>query len=312
MVDLINKGGIEVNGKIMIGKIVDGIFYPEANGKKSRTQLSIKGSDGIYKFIQFGEDISNNKDKFIIFQNNSSAYNPTFKNIVLNKIDKKFVRKEEELNKFFEQFNFDVNQLDMILNELNGTLFSDIIEDEFEFILNYIQNIKDEKVKNSVLGFLSDYMDQFKVEKASLKYHHSDNGGLLKHTNEILRLFNELYKTEDMSIKSLLNGIDLNIIIPAIIFHDSGKLISYNGDSITESNKLLEGHIYQSSNLSYYYMRKNKVDSSFMDKIQHCILSHHGIFYDNFDKTYKKIIKPELKEAKLMHYLDLISSGLSD
>ena len=115
-----------------------------------------------------------------------------------------------------------------------------------------------------------------------------------------------------MSIKSLLNGIDLNIIIPAIIFHDSGKLISYNGDSITESNKLLEGHIYQSSNLSYYYMRKNKVDSSFMDKIQHCILSHHGIFYDNFDKTYKKIIKPELKEAKLIHYLDLISSGLSD
>ena len=178
-----------------------------------------------------------------------------------------------------------------------------------------IKSFSDNKITHlgfrKIIEMISDekFLSILKPFPAGKSAHHSLEGGLLKHIEEMLELYISISET------SPLEGIRHEFVILGIILHDYYKHKEYSpseeGFQVTENGSLL-GHVYQGAHflhkLIVLYNSKND-DNQISDldtqKAVHVLLAHHG------QLDWGSPVVPAIPEAAILHYIDQLSAKLN-
>ena len=158
----------------------------------------------------------------------------------------------------------------------------------------------------------------FQLFPASIDKHHAYVGGLAIHTAEVLEI-----ACQTMNSKGV--NLDPQIIIPAVIYHDYGKIYDYGIIDETGYKTILEKYLkgdFKSELADKYWDKvshrytirhparsyaewlKNADDISkeLSEEISHCILSHHGRV------EWQSPVEPQTPEAWTVHISGMLSA----
>jgi len=190
----------------------------------------------------------------------------------------------------FQTKNFDLEDL-VIHSERN-------IDEMWEELIKYVEKVEDKSI-NKLLGILlSKYGDKLKISPAAERLHHAYCGGLLEHILEMLGMMER--------IKDYYPEANFDLITAGVIFHDAGKTkeIISDGFSITRSEvgKLI-GHLVLSLEI-FLECVPDELEEINKIKIEHMILSHHGVL------EYGSPVVPMTIEAIILHKLDDLSAAV--
>ncbi len=172
----------------------------------------------------------------------------------------------------------------------------------YEEILEHIQVISDEEIKNLVETIFVSYKEQLMYYPAAKSNHHAIKGGLLYH---ILRMLKTGEKLVDVY------PINKNLLYAGIILHDIEKINEMNSDEMgivseySRDGQLL-GHIIQGIIKIEKVATELGIDEEKYKLIQHMILSHH------YHPEYGSPKKPMIPEGELLHYIDMIDARMYD
>lgn len=140
------------------------------------------------------------------------------------------------------------------------------------------------------------YIEKYKIFPAGISMHDVGKGGLYKHTIKMLRT--------GLSLSSIYGG-NFDIIMTSIMFHDLGKLVEIEPETLTYS---LLGQMKGHALISYeeFINLATEINLSKELKLQigHCIISHAG------EMEYGAITKPATLEAYIVNLCDHIDSTL--
>lgn len=166
-------------------------------------------------------------------------------------------------------------------------------------VMHFAEDITDNQLQAAALHILKKYKDQFLYYPAAKSFHHSYKGGLLQHITTMLQAAEKLTSVYPCNTDLLYTGI---------IVHDIGKLYELNTDkSCIVTEYTLEGEM-----LGHIPLGMAEIENlSGLDRerkllLQHMILSHHGI------PEWGSPKQPMLKEAELLHHLDVIDARMFD
>ncbi|MHA1293480.1 MAG: HD domain-containing protein [Promethearchaeota archaeon] len=213
----------------------------------------------------------------------TGKFQKNWNSIQINKVNK-LNAGEYALDDFFLPSTINVNKL---INVMDTT----------------ISKIKDEKLKQLLEKIFSDEDIRIKFIEcpSSIQGHHSYKYGNLEHTVSMIKIFENL---ENYYEQNTLVNIDL--IYAGILLHDIGKILEYsivNGIPKINTEQRLIGHLILGDLLVLEFI--NKVEDFPKDlenKIRHLILSHHG------RKEWNSPVEPQIIEAEVLHYIDMIDS----
>jgi len=159
-------------------------------------------------------------------------------------------------------------------------------------------------VKPRLLGVLDLFFDdeefrhRFELCPASVRGHHAQLGGLLKHTTEVAAIARAISRT---------SGADHDVVLAGVLLHDIGKLEAYSWDGAfdyTIAGSLL-GHVVLGSLMFDQRLRleaKSPCTEEEKCLLQHMILSHHGRL------EFGSPVQPMTLEAEVLHWADNASA----
>lgn len=157
------------------------------------------------------------------------------------------------------------------------------------------------------------FLEAISTAPAAKGIHHAMKGGLLYHTNQMLQMY--------LALKDVpqFKDLDYVLMVAAILLHDYAKKDEYicldSGEiSHTRTGHTL-GHIFNGAMAADSLLRNSSEDIArrtncypeyevFREKLLHCILAHHG------ELEWGSPVKPTIKEAMTLHYLDQLSAKL--
>jgi HD superfamily phosphodiesterase len=153
------------------------------------------------------------------------------------------------------------------------------------------------------------HLEKFTTVPAAISHHHNYKGGLFIHSSEV---FSNCYSIVNSACnkKFYLNNLDLDALYLSAWLHDLGKIDIYflDGDvaKMDPEKENLIGHPTISNNYFIESANKFGLEKDFINKVSHCILSHHR------KPKWGAVIRPQTKEAEILCNADLISSRISD
>jgi 3'-5' exoribonuclease len=135
--------------------------------------------------------------------------------------------------------------------------------------------------------------------------HHYGEGGLLKHTFEVVTI--ALYTAK---MYSDCHQIDNKQLFLSALYHDYGKLWDYergeNGEWNTLSHRRKIHHISRSNVEWVRWAIAMNAESELIDSVSHNILSHHG------SRECGSPVSPYTREAWILHLADSMSARIDD
>jgi len=146
--------------------------------------------------------------------------------------------------------------------------------------------------------------EDFLNAPAAVKHHHAYKGGLHQHTSEVV------YFSYQMGLEvSKHTSVDLPLLFIAALWHDFGKIYDYDWSSDSKiectQHRYTIGHIvrgYHELNVLQNSLPEyRKIPEDKMEKLSHCILSHHGKL------EWGSPVTPHYVEAELLHRADMMS-----
>ena len=173
----------------------------------------------------------------------------------------------------------------------------------FETIESYINNMKNQDIKNIVKTMIEKNKEKLMYYPAAKKNHHSIKGGLLYHVTTMLSLGEK--------ICSIYDFLNTDLIYAGIILHDLAKIKEMASselgivDDYTLEGTLL-GHITQGVKEIELVANEINADKKVVVLLEHMVLSHH------YEPEYGSPIKPMIPEAEILHYIDLIDARMYD
>lgn len=176
-------------------------------------------------------------------------------------------------------------------------------EDMFCDVLEVVENMKNDDIKNILKRVLDVNMDKLIYYPAAKSNHHSIKGGLLYHITTMLKLAENICVIYDFLNRDLVYG--------GVILHDIAKIkeMSSNELGIVDEYTLegtLLGHITQGIKEIEVIGREVNADKKIIMLLQHMVLSHH------YEAEYGSPIKPLIPEAEMLHYLDVMDARMYD
>ena len=162
--------------------------------------------------------------------------------------------------------------------------------DALAYLKTMICDITDANLRNCCQEILGRFV--VKAAPASHKYHQAYRGGLVVHISEVLEL----------AYKWRRPDFDWDVVVAAIIWHDIGKIYTYETDRGGVIHKtevrFTIGHPALSAMELKQAAAAYEVDVILTHHVAHCILSHHGRV------DWQCPILPQTKEAWLVHFCD--------
>ena len=145
----------------------------------------------------------------------------------LNRMDTKLFRSGNILRivsgSFNEKFNNClVNSLELIKEAKIGLEPSDR-EKTFAELIEYINKISDEKLRNFVLNIYEENREKILVAPGAKMMHHNYIGGLMVHTLECVQY-------ADVNLDAFFQRINRDEVYAACLLHDIGKIFEYTID----------------------------------------------------------------------------------
>ncbi len=173
----------------------------------------------------------------------------------------------------------------------------------YDEITKTISKLHNKKLKELLERVFSDegIKQKFIECPSSIINHHAYKYGNLEHTVGMIKIFEQLI---DYYKRNTLLNVDL--IYAGIILHDIGKIyeITLNNSLPKRKNDGINyGHIVLGDHLISNFINEiEDFPKDLENKIRHLILSHHG------KKEWDSVVEPQIYEAEILHYLDMIDS----
>ena len=145
----------------------------------------------------------------------------------LNRMDSKLFRSGNILRivsaTFNEKFNNClVNSLELIKEAKTG-LDETERENTYKELVEYINKISDEKLRNFVLNIYEENREKILIAPGAKLMHHNYIGGLMVHTLECLQY-------ADVNLEAFFQRINKDDVYAACLLHDIGKIFEYTVD----------------------------------------------------------------------------------
>ena len=146
-------------------------------------------------------------------------------------------------------------------------------EEMFNALYEIANNFSDDELSKIVTAILNDNRMCLLYWPAAFKIHHAERGGLLLHTQSIVRLAQK--------ICDVYPFVDKELLISGAILHDIAKLSEFDvaesgiaSGYSTEGN--LIGHLAMGAMVVEKYAEKLGISKKTATLLEHMVLSHHG------------------------------------
>lgn len=170
--------------------------------------------------------------------------------------------------------------------------------------LEYLQQMaKNSLTDQGLMNFILVRLILMRGYPASTKHHHVYDGGLLVHTAEVVKYY---FHTS----MSIMDVDSFRVGLIAALLHDHRKIADYakNASGIWEKTKHGD-EIYHVADgwahLKGWWLGDNngdtKISEAYLDRIGHCLLSHHGRL------EWRSPVEPQTIEARMLHNADMLS-----
>ncbi len=173
----------------------------------------------------------------------------------------------------------------------------------YKFIMDYIENMKDEDIKNICKDIYEEKEIELSFYPAAQKNHHSIYGGLLYHISTMLK--------SAQALASIYTFIDTDILYAGVLLHDIAKIDEMESNNLgvvkeyTFEGQML-GHIIQGIKLVNEKGKKFNVPQEKVVILEHMILSHHN------EPEYGSPKRPMIPEAELLCHIDMMDARMYD
>ncbi len=221
-----------------------------------------------------------------------------------------------------QQFGLDVRrwQVRALTNEEKAQLLQGPPElrekqkSDWDFIVTTTSAIHDPRLGALCAEFISEYGERFRRTAAARNYHHARRGGLVEHTAQMMRVAQQ--------VAQLYPGLNRDLLIAGVLFHDSGKLwenhlpetgFSMPYDELGE----LVGHIsiglelvnslwrkIQGEDHARQWSQLRPANDDVRMHLLHLIAAHHG------EMQLGSPVYPKTPEAIALHYIDNLDARL--
>ena len=189
----------------------------------------------------------------------------------LNRMDTKLFRCGNLLRiaagSFNEKYNNCLVSALELIKEAKTGLDEKEREKEFENLIEYINKIKDEKLKNFVLEIYTANKDKILVMPAAKLMHHNYIGGLMVHTLECL-------KYAEINMDAFFQRVNRDEGYAACLLHDIGKIFEYTID--TESGLIDYDENFRKEWISHSQYGFSICMTAGFKRVAKMIAAHHG------------------------------------
>ena len=189
----------------------------------------------------------------------------------LNRMDTKLFRCGNLLRiaagSFNEKYNNCLVSALELIKEAKTGLDEKEREKEFENLIEYINKIKDEKLKNFVLEIYTANKDKILVMPAAKLMHHNYIGGLMVHTLECL-------KYAEINTDAFFQRVNRDEVYAACLLHDIGKIFEYTID--TESGLIDYDENFRKEWISHSQYGFSICMTAGFKRVAKMIAAHHG------------------------------------
>ena len=178
-------------------------------------------------------------------------------------------------------------------------------------IIDYLKKITNEKYRNSLLKLYADIELILKAMPAAIRWHHSEEGGLYRHTKEVINIALDIYNDLRADLKK--RAITENDVILVAFVHDLEKMIKYKKNKHYKPDRKYEKG-YKETAFVYNYDKIDMNDTAHIVRL----CARYGIVLSDIHLnalTYShggwSVDKGKLRPlATILHAADLISSSL--
>ena len=219
----------------------------------------------------------------------------------LNRMDSKLFRTGNLLRivsgSFNEKFNNClVSALELVKEAKTGLDLADR-EKLYEGIISYVNNFKNEKLKNFILNYFEEHKNLIMVMPAAKLMHHNYVGGLLQHIYECLQF-------AEINMALFAHPLDEDEIYGACILHDIGKIFEYTID--VETGLVDYAEVLQKEWITHSQYGFTICMANGFNKIARMIAAHHGrAEWGAIIDLNEKDLEPELY---FIHIVDNLSA----
>ncbi len=181
----------------------------------------------------------------------------------------------------------------------------DDVDEIYEFVEGYASIIKDKFYNKLCVSVLKALESKWKSTPAAVKVHHAYKGGLLKHSESVLQIADNISKS--------IMYANRDLVLAGALLHDVGKCFAYriNGAvcEMTTEGMLCEHSYIGASFIEGFVSDTFNEPEWNSDEVErktkllcHIILSHHGTL------EHGAAVEPGCIEAYIVHYADELDS----
>lgn len=175
-------------------------------------------------------------------------------------------------------------------------------EQRLDRITALTEKVENSYVRQLINSFWEDetFLEQFLTAAAGKLWHHAYVGGLSEHSANVTELA--------VRVAAGYPFLDLDLLIFGGLFHDAGKVDTYQTDAnmidYTDQGRLI-GHICLIDEKICDRARQIEAfPDQLLTKLRHMILSHQG------ELAYATPVVPQMPEAFVLYYCDEIDSKM--
>ena len=219
----------------------------------------------------------------------------------LNRFDSKVFRTGNIVRlisaSFNEKFNNCLVSVLEVVKEAKTGLDEEQRENCYDALMDYINNISDERLNSFLVKFFMEHKDEIKMAPAAKVMHHNYVGGLMVHTLECLEF---AVANMEMSVYEL----NRDNILAACILHDIGKIFEYKIDP--ESGLIDYEESFRKEWISHSQYGFTLCMGQGFKEIAKMIAAHHGRSdWGAIIDLEQKDLEPELY---FLHFIDNLSA----
>lgn len=173
----------------------------------------------------------------------------------------------------------------------------------YDFIIQSINQMKDDGLRRLSKGLLDHYGEAFKIYPAAKSNHHAIRSGLMYHLYRMIQVAESLIQ--------IYPNVNRDLLVTGIVLHDICKIEEMKINELglvsdyTKEGQLL-GHIIIGIKKVDEIARRLQVPDETSLLVQHMILSHH------YEPEFGSPKKPLFIEAELLHHIDMIDARVYD
>ncbi len=219
----------------------------------------------------------------------------------LNRLDSKIFRVGNLVRivsaSFNEKFNNCLVSALELIKEAKTGLDENQRKETYDKLLNYINSVSDNKLKNFVLNFFEEHKEKIQVMPAAKVMHHNYIGGLMVHIIECVQF-------AEMNLDKFALKLNRDEMISACIMHDIGKIFEYTIDLENGSIDYEENFRKEWISHSQYGFALCMMNG--FNRIAKMIAAHHGrADWGAMIDLDQKDLEPELY---FLHFMDNLSA----